>query len=74
MDLTKDKAKMGRPGLGQSVFVGLKLPMSLDTRFKNTAEQLTLRGYKTNKSELIRTLAEYWLPFALEVYEERDNK
>ena len=83
MDLTQLKdgnEKVGRPqGSGfidKPKHVGLKMPAELEKRFIEKARELAAKGYKgvdgrrVGKSDIIRTLAEYWLEHAEEVYRE----
>lgn len=63
--------KMGRPGFDETEHVGLKMPAALNQKFIDKAKELRAKGYKTNKSELIRVLAEYWLEYAEDIYKEK---
>jgi hypothetical protein len=65
---------IGRPGFDDSKHVGLKMEAALDQKFIDKAKELRAKGFKTNKSELIRTLAEYLLDCAEDVYRELARK
>ena len=58
--------------------VGLKMPLSLELKFIEKAKELREKGFKPvgggnrlSKSDVIRTLAEYWLDSAEDIYTEK---
>lgn len=68
------KIGAGRPNIAEgdeSKHVGLKMPKKLERKFIDKAKELRALGIRTNKSELIRVLAEYWLDNAEEIFTER---
>ena len=67
--------KRGREPLAQEriVLVGLKMPASLEQKFLETVAKLNAEGYRVKKSTLIRVLAEYMLPCALDVFRELEG-
>ncbi len=70
-----DSKKTGRgDAFKEPTHVGLKMERELELRFIDKAKQLKALGYKTNKSDLIRRLAEYWLDDAEDLFAEWKNK
>lgn len=70
VDKSPKRKKMGRPvGENYPAHVGLKMSAELKSRFDEKAKQLG-----TTRSELIRTLAEYWLDHAEEVYADKKRQ
>ena len=72
--MSDGKHKLGRPhGTGfieKPVHVGLKMPAELEKKFIDKVTELRAKNIKTNKSDLIRTLAEYWLDDAEDILTE----
>jgi hypothetical protein len=73
----KKKPKGGRNSLSDGsyiVMVGIKMPSELEDAFIEKTKELGELGFgKVDKSELIRTLAEYMLDYAVDVYQEREQ-
>jgi len=67
------RPKGGRKPLAEDeaiVQVGIKMPISLEEKILAKVIELRKQGYHTSKAHLIRTLAEYMLDCASEIFGE----
>jgi hypothetical protein len=70
------RPKGGRNPLAEEpiVQVGIKLPESLEKQIISKVAELKAKGFKTNKSHLMRTLVVSMLEYAEDVFKELERK
>ena len=78
--MVSKKKKAGRPPLKDVRHIGVKMDGDLDRRLREKVRELrdqklrTAQGHLITRSDLIKTLAAYWLDDAGDIYREINDE